>query len=394
MARLRFTADRIFTGTAMADAGSVLVMREDGTVEDIVPAAEAGEDVRHLDGILCPGFVNAHCHLELSHLKNRIPEGNGLVPFLKEVVSIREADRERVEAAMLDAERVLYENGVQAVGDVCNSSDSLEVKSQSRIRWTNFIEVLCLTDGQASERMARYREIRDGFRATEGSDASSKGLWRSNLSPHAPYSISPLCFQMIDAETEGQVVTLHNQETAGEDELYRTGTGPFLSLFERLGETGSPLPVTGRSSLQSVLPHFKRRQSLILVHNTFTSREDLAFADAYAAETGLDLHYCLCPNANLYIEGRLPSVSELMSGGRSLVIGTDSYGSNRQLDVASEIRTLMDLVEGLDLETVLRWATLNGAKALRRDDEMGSLSKGKKPGLLLLDEDLRAKRLL
>jgi cytosine/adenosine deaminase-related metal-dependent hydrolase len=143
-----------------------------------------------------------------------------------------------------------------------------------------------------------------------------------------------------------------------------------------------------------VLPHFKGRQSLILVHNTFTSREDLAFADAYASETGLDLHYCLCPNANLYIEGRLPSVSELMSGGRSLVIGTDSYGSNRQLDVASEIRTLMDRVEGLDLETVLRWATLNGAKALRRDDEMGSLSKGKKPGLLLLDEDLRAKRLL
>jgi cytosine/adenosine deaminase-related metal-dependent hydrolase len=394
MARLRFTADRIFTGTAMADAGSVLVMKEDGTVEDIVPAAEAGEDVRHLDGILCPGFVNAHCHLELSHLKNRIPEGNGLVPFLKEVVSIRESDRERVQAAMLDAERVLYENGVQAVGDVCNSSDSLEVKSQSRIRWTNFIEVLCLTDGQASERMARYREIRDRFRATEGSDASSKGLWRSNLSPHAPYSISPLCFQMIDAETEGQVVSLHNQETAGEDELYRTGTGPFLSLFARLGETGSPLPVTGRSSLQSVLPHFKRRQSLILVHNTFTSREDLAFADAYASETGLDLHYCLCPNANLYIEGRLPSVSELMSGGRSLVIGTDSYGSNRQLDVASEIRTLMDRVEGLDLETVLRWATLNGAKALRRDEEMGSLSKGKKPGLLLLDEDLRAKRLL
>jgi cytosine/adenosine deaminase-related metal-dependent hydrolase len=394
MARLRFTADRIFTGTAMADAGSVLVMKEDGSVEDIVPAAEAGEDVRHLDGILCPGFVNAHCHLELSHLKNRIPEGNGLVPFLKEVVSIREADRERVEAAMLDAERMLYENGVQAVGDVCNSSDSLVVKSQSRIRWTNFIEVLCLTDRKAAERIAHFRSIRDLFRAAEGGIASEEGLWRSNLSPHAPYSISPLCFQTIDAETEGQVVTLHNQETAGEDELYRTGTGPFLSLFEKLGEKGNPLPVTGRSSLQSVLPHFKRRQSLILVHNTFTSREDLAFADAYAAETGLDLHYCLCPNANLYIEGRLPSVSELMSGGRSLVIGTDSYGSNRQLDVASEIRTLMDRVEGLGLETVLRWATFNGAKALRRDDEMGSLSKGKKPGLLLLDEDLRAQRLM
>jgi len=394
MARLRFKAERIFTGTAMADPGSVLVMDEDGTVEGIVPAEEAGEELRHLKGTLCPGFVNAHCHLELSHLKGRIAEGGGLVPFLKEVVSMRESDKEISNAAMQEAERELYHNGVQAVGDVCNSADTIEVKAQSRIRWTNFIEVLCLTDRKAAERIAHFRSIRDLFRAAEGGIASEEGLWRSNLSPHAPYSISPLCFQTIDAETEGQVVTLHNQETAGEDELYRTGTGPFLSLFEKLGEKGHPLPVTGRSSLQSVLPHFKGRQSLILVHNTFTAHEDLAFADSYAAESGLDLHYCLCPNANLYIENRLPPVDELMSGGRNLVIGTDSYGSNRQLDVASEIRTLMERVQGLGLETVLRWATFNGAKALSREEELGSLSKGKKPGLVLLDENLLATRLM
>lgn len=394
MARLRFTADRIFTGTGMADAGSVLVMEADGTVVDIVPDDEAGEEVRRLEGTICPGFVNAHCHLELSHLKDRIPEGTGLVPFLKQVVAMRENDSGRIGTAMREAERELFHKGVQAVGDVCNSADTLPVKSVSPIRWTNFIEVLCLTDRKAAERIAHYRNIRDLFRAAEGGNASEEGLWRSNLSPHAPYSISPLCFDMIDEQTENQVVTLHSQETAGEDELYRTGSGPFLSLFEKLGETGSPLPVTGRSSLQSVLPHFRRRQSLILVHNTFTSEEDLSFADDHAARNGLTLHYCLCPNANLYIEGRLPSVSELMSGGRSLVVGTDSYGSNRQLDVASEIRTLMERVEGLDLETVLRWATLNGAKALRREDELGSFTKGRRPGVVLLDDRLQATRIL
>ena len=394
MGRLKFTAHRIFTGTRMAEPGSVLVMKPDGTVEDIVPIEQAGEDIRRYEGTLCPGFVNAHCHLELSHLKDAIPPGGGLVPFLKDVVAMRNFDRERITASMQEAERELYVNGVQAVGDICNSTDSLTVKTKSRIRWTQFIEVLCLTDRKAEERIAHYRTVRDAFRMQETGGSSSEGLWRSNLSPHAPYSISPLSFRMIDEETENQVVSLHNQETAGEDELYRKGKGPFLSLFERLGENASPLPVTGKSSLQSVLPHFKRRQSLILVHNTFTTEEDLAFADAYSARTGLDIHYCLCPNANLYIEGRLPSVREMMSDGRSLVIGTDSYGSNRQLDIASEIRTLMERVEGLDLATVLRWATFNGARALRRDDELGSLSKGKKPGLVLLDENLLATRLM
>jgi cytosine/adenosine deaminase-related metal-dependent hydrolase len=394
MRRLKFTAERIFTGMEWAAPESVLIMDAEGTVEGIVPICEAGDDILRVEGTLCPGFVNAHCHLELSHLKDAIPPGGGLVPFLKNVVAMRNFDRERITASMQEAERELYANGVQAVGDICNSTDSLAVKTQSRIRWTQFIEVLCLTDRKAAERIAHYRSIRDTFRRQESGEASKEGLWRSNLSPHAPYSISPLSFRMIDGETEDQVVSLHNQETPGEDELYRKGTGPFLSLFERLGENANPLPVTGKSSLQSVLPHFKRRQSLILVHNTFTTREDLAFADAYADETGLDLHYCLCPNANLYIEGLMPPVEELMSGDRNLVIGTDSYGSNRQLDIASEMRTLLERVDGLGLETVLRWATFNGARALRREDELGSLSIGRKPGLVLLDDNLHARRLI
>ena len=394
MGRLKFTADRIFTGTETAAAGTVLVIDEDGTVEGIVPEEEAGDGVRILKGTLCPAFVNAHCHLELSHLKDAVPPGTGLVDFLREVVTRRGADPERIHAAMEDAEREMFDKGVRAVGDVCNSTDSLAVKEGSRLLWTNFIEVLSLVDRKAEERIAHFRGIRDRFRASERSDGQPSGLWRSNLSPHAPYSIGPLSFQTINRETEGQVVSLHNQETAGEDELYRTGGGPFLSLFESLGEKGSPLPVTGKSSLQSVLPHFDRRQSLILVHNTYTSKEDLSFADEHASRTGIELHYCLCPNANLYIEGRLPDVHGLMSGGRSIVLGTDSHGSNRQLDIASEMRTLLEKVPGLTLDTVLRWATLNGARALRREDSIGSLTKGKKPGLVVLDESLSSTRIL
>jgi cytosine/adenosine deaminase-related metal-dependent hydrolase len=78
----KFKADYLFTGFELAAPDAVLITAGDGIVEAIVPAAEAGEDVETLRGLLSPGFINCHCHLELSHLKGRLPEGSGLVDFL------------------------------------------------------------------------------------------------------------------------------------------------------------------------------------------------------------------------------------------------------------------------------------------------------------------------
>jgi cytosine/adenosine deaminase-related metal-dependent hydrolase len=130
------------------------------------------------------------------------------------------------------------------------------------------------------------------------------------------------------------------------------------------------------------------------VHNTFTSRDDLDFASEWAGQSGIDIVYCLCPNANLYIEGRLPSVADIMATGAPIVLGTDSLASNQDLCIASEMRTLLDHIPELRLETVLRWATYEGARALRLQDSLGTLEKGRRPGLVWLDRRLEARRLL
>jgi cytosine/adenosine deaminase-related metal-dependent hydrolase len=211
---------------------------------------------------------------------------------------------------------------------------------------------------------------------------------RTSLVPHAPYTISPETFRMINEATAGQVISIHNQEHPAEDELYRTGGGAYLKLFSIFDLHASPFPVTGMSSIRSVLPYFNKEQTIFLVHNTFMPEEDIIWANAYASENGLKLIYCLCINANLYIENQTPPVDLFLKHNCTVVLGTDSYSSNWQLSIAKEMASLK-LHKGLEDEQVLRFATMNGAKALKWDDVLGSFEKGKEPGVVLLSNDFQ-----
>ncbi len=355
---------------------------------------EAGDDIEDAGELLTPGFINAHCHLELSHLKNQVPPGKGLISFLMDVVGKRDFDPSVIADAIEKAEQEMYDAGIVAVGDISNTTDTIETKRKSRIAWTNFIEVLSFSDEKANDRIAHYQEVLKAFRQLEDNTASENPLFRSNLVPHAPYSISPQSFRMINELTERQVISMHNQETPDEDELYKSGGGDFLRFFGFFVAPVSPMPITGMSSIRSVLPHFTQQQTLLLIHNTYMPETDMLFADEYAEKSGLSLYYCFCPNANLYIENILPPVKQFMKNERKLVIGTDSYSSNYQLSIAEEIRTLHSHFPDIPLATLLQWATLNGAEALKRDDKLGSFSKGKQPGIVSLDSEFRPKRLL
>ncbi|HJT72853.1 MAG TPA: amidohydrolase family protein [Chitinophaga sp.] len=390
MAYRKFKADKLFTGFELLEEEQVLVTNEKGIVQAIIPASAAGDDVEVFKGILSPGFINCHCHLELSHLKDLIPPHTGLIEFLCSVVTKRDFDREVILSAVEKAEKEMYDNGIVAVGDIGNTADTLSVKSRSAIYWQNFIEVLSFTDAKAEENIAHYKEVLSAFTHT-----SHLAPHTSSLVPHAPYSISPKTFELINETTKGQVISIHNQEHPAEDDLYKTGGGDYLRLFKIFGVDQSPFPVTGKSSLRSVLPHFNNGQTILLVHNTNTSEEDIVWATNYAAENNISLVWCLCPNANLYIENKMPPVELFMKYGCPLVLGTDSYSSNWQLSIVKEVAAIHERLPKISLETILQWATINGAKALDISGRYGSFEKGKQPGVVLIEEDLPgARRLL
>lgn len=386
----KFTADKIFDGFQF-HTDKALIVQNDGTFEALVPIAEAGDDVQTTEGIITPGLINCHCHLELSHLKNVIPPHTGLIEFLCSVVTKRGFPQAFIQEEIEKAEDEMYQNGIVAVGDIGNTADTARIKSRSKIYWQNFVEVLSFTDEKADENILLYKQV---TKELEQQFRQSTTPHRSVLVPHAPYTISPKTFEVINRLTKNQVISIHNQEHPAENELYETGGGEYLKLFKVVGLEKSPFPITGKNSIRSVLPHFKNGQTIFLVHNTCMTEEDIIWANNYAAENNIKLVYCLCINANLYIENKVPPIDLFIKHNCHIVLGTDSYSSNWQLSIAKEVATIQKYFPHLLLETILQWATQNGAKALQWENELGSFEKGKKPGVVLLkNEDMNSKKL-
>jgi cytosine/adenosine deaminase-related metal-dependent hydrolase len=265
----------------------------------------------------------------------------------------------------------MLDNGIVAVGDICNTADTLQQKQLGRLHYHNFIEAIGFVEQGASQRFAGAKTVFDCF------EAAFPG--KNSIVPHAPYSVSPALFRLISDHGTKQRLTIHNQETETENEFLLTGKGDFTRLYENLGVDVTSFTGTGKRSLQSILPFFHRDQSLILVHNVATSTADLANIPAAG---GPMLYFCLCPNANLYISGQLPDVELLSQSGIPMVLGTDSLASNHQLDLLAEMKTLQQHFPRLETTTLLRWATLNGAKALGLEASLGRFAKGTRPGVI------------
>jgi cytosine/adenosine deaminase-related metal-dependent hydrolase len=373
----KFKADYLFTGKDLLD-NSVLITDENGIIQNIVGEKDAGDDIQVFDGIISPGFINCHCHLELSHMKNVIEGGAGLVDFLIKVVSKRGAVKEEMEAAIQKADEEMFNGGIVAVGDISNTTDSLQTKKQSKIHYQNFIEVLGFTDENAKPALEPYLKVYQHF--------CDAGFARNtSIVPHAPYTISTAMFNLINDLSAGKIISIHNQETLAEDELYQTKTGDFFRLYHHLNINTDFFQPYNKSSLQSYLSLLDKAKQVLLIHNTFTNQTDIDFSFEQSRQTNQNIFWCLCANANLYIENKLPPVDLLRKNNCNIVLGTDSYSSNWSLNILDEIKTIQKNFPSISLEELLQWATLNGAIALNMSDKIGSFEKGKKPGVVVID---------
>jgi cytosine/adenosine deaminase-related metal-dependent hydrolase len=381
MAFQKFRADQLFDGYHLLDDQQVLVMHEDGRVQEIVALADAGDDIRLLSGILTPGFINCHCHLELSHMKALIPEDTGLIGFVFNVMQQRHFPEQEILTAIGKAEDEMVNNGIVAVGDICNNTFSLAQKRKGRMSYHNFVEVAGFNPSIATQ---RFQRALDFYREYEVNGSMSM---RNSIVPHAPYSVADELWDEIIHFPNNHLLTIHNQETEGENELFMQGTGDFLSLYGKMGIDISFFRPSGKSSLRTFLPKLSSRHSLVLVHNVHTSEQDLQYCFNGDNEVP-QLSWCLCPNANLYISGKLPNIELLSSYSDRIVFGTDSLASNHALSILAEMKTVREHFSNIGLEQLFRWATINGALALEMQDELGSFEPGKKPGVVLCDKEL------
>jgi cytosine/adenosine deaminase-related metal-dependent hydrolase len=380
MSYLKFSADYIFTGYELITGDdSVLIVHKNGEINAIVSKEVAGDDIQYFQGILTPGLINCHCHLELSHLKNAIPPYSGLIPFLMSVPKLREANYQIIQTAIQEAANELFQSGTVAVGDICNNTTTIELKKNLPLHFYNFIEAIGVQDSNAEARFNLYYNVYNLFQKELSQQSNA-------IVPHAPYSVSNSLLQKINKESDGKTCCIHNQESLDETKWFLNKEGDLLNLFNELEIDTSSFKPTAKSSLQSYLPYLTAAKNLILVHNTFTTKDDIQFAHEHAIKNQQQLFWCICNNANRYIEQTNPPINELIQQHQQIVIGTDSYSSNWSLNMLDEMKTiLLENNNTVSTQDVLTWATINGANALQMDTFLGSFSKGKLPGIVIID---------
>lgn len=373
------TADRIHDGIRFLEPGSILQVDEEDRIEAIL-APDSRPDTEYFPGIICPGFINAHCHTELSHMQGLIPEGTGLPGFLTRVMQQRHAGSpEEKEQARWQAFRSMQREGIVAVGDIANTVDTLDIRAQAGMHWFTFVECIGFHPERAAQSFSYASETYHAFAA----QTASNGRLRQSIVPHAPYSVSEPLFRLIGAHAPDTTLSVHNQECADEDRLYQDKSGAFPAFLESIGLSHDHFKASGKSSLQTYMQWLQPQRPLMLVHNTFSSEADRDLAAARFPQ----LYWCLCPNANLYIEGTLPDIPAMMNAGLQLCIGTDSLASNHQLSVWEEIRSVERAFPEISREQLLRWACFNGAKALQMEDTLGSFRIGSQPGIIHIREE-------
>lgn len=383
----KISADRIYPVASDPIQNGVVIVDDAGKILAI--EAREQHDPASLEiysGALVPGFVNTHCHLELSHMKGQVDTGTGLIPFITSVVTKRGFPAEVIADAIARAEREMLEGGIVALGDISNTVDTFSVKSEGRMRYHTFVELFdFLQDAGAEKAYTDWKAVYDQLEPAPGSAKA--------MVPHAPYTVSPSLFAKINAANppSGVTISIHNQETPPEDELFLYGSGAFYDFYDRFGISLEQFEATGQPSIYYALQHLSPGHRTLFVHNTLTSASDILSAQAWSP----NVFWATCPNANLYIENRLPDYRAFLDTNARLTIGTDSLTSNWQLSILEEMKTIARYQSYVPFATLLRWATLNGAQALGFDDTLGSLEVGKTPGVLLLenlgqDERLKA----
>jgi cytosine/adenosine deaminase-related metal-dependent hydrolase len=278
-----------------------IVLMEGDKVIGVEPRGNVpAEKLEFYKGIIIPGFINTHCHLELSHLKGKVASGTSLLPFLEQIVQQRESSREIIDAAIAEADTYMWEQGIQAVGDISNKADTFAIKRLSKIMYYNFVEVFDYRQGE------RMKGLIDRHLQTYDEAPSPKAVV-----PHAPYSVSEELFSKIkNINSPASTICIHNQETNAEEELFKSGTGDFFPFFDKFNFHMDGFPGTGQSSIHFIMQHLDPDQRTLFVHNTLTNKADIGAAQSWSEK----VYWATCPNANLYIENRLPHYSILPGG--------------------------------------------------------------------------------
>ncbi len=371
-ARLVFpiTSPPLPEGALLIQEGIILEVGERREIERHHPAVPV-EDLG--DAALLPGLVNVHTHLELSALKGTL-QG----PFLDWLVQLIERkkslDGQFYRRSATQGVQDLIRGGTTSVGEITSAGTSFEALRGSGLRGVVYYEALGLDPLQASGIAKRVEEEITRMRREAG------GLLKIGLSPHAPYSLSePLLTRLADLARRLRLpVAVHLAESEAEIRYIKEGTGPFRErLLKKVGREQPSHEIRGETPVELLHRHGLLSPSTLAAHAVHVEKEDVE----RLASSGAGVAHC--PRSNHLLGNGTAPVPEYLARGIPVGLGTDSLASNESLSLWDEMRFALTVHEGrLSPETVLKMATIEGAKVLGLSREVGSLEPGKRADLI------------
>ena len=378
MAVERIAAEFVYTleGDQPIKNGYVEYDTENGEILS-VGQCEAGEQVQ--PGAIVPGFVNCHCHIELSHLYKKFRKGTGMAGFIDQINELRDWAGAEVKAQLVQEWMdKMWADGVSAMADISNDDSSFKVKKAHNMYTRTFLEVFGSEPEMCEGVMADVTALKQTADEV-GIDAAP--------TPHSCYTMSPqLLSASAAAGLESGWLSYHSQESQEEEDLLLTGTGAMYENRKRAGM--STPPVTGESSLKYFLTRLAAAanppygQHILLVHNVCLQQGDIDAAKAVMN----NVYWAICPLSNIFIHNALPPVELMRRNYLNITVGTDSLSSNDDLDIVKELFCIHDNFKQVPMNEILTWACLNGAKFLAKDAELGTLTPGKRPGIVLVEK--------
>ena len=379
----KIVAKYLFTGRGLViDNALIEYDTQSGLIHSVDVANESEiRELKYYDGAVTPGFVNAHCHIELSHLVGLFKQGTGMDGFIRQINSLRETvDAEGRVAALKKGMETLYNQGVSAMGDISNCSESFACKRDSKLYTRTFLEVFGTEEVDAQGVIENVLELQKEA-VKYGIDAAP--------TPHSCYTSHPKLIQMAAAEgLKSGYISYHSQESPQEEDMIRYGKGELADDYNQRGCSVPELNSDGALCyFLKILDPLANPQTgmveenVILVHNVTTDQASIDAANKLLKNS----YWVTCPMSNIFIHRELPNIPLLAENNLNICIGTDSLSSNTHFSIVDEMKTIQGAFPQIALSQLIKWATINGAKAIGCDSDYGTIEVGKAPGLVFID---------
>ncbi len=350
------------------DNGAVLI--QDGCIAAVGSAREldAVQVVDYGDAVICPGFVNAHTHLELSLLAGKVVPTRDFVDWLRRLLAALEASPEtpeHVQRAVRLGVAQSIRSGVTTAGDITRWPEwTREALAGSPVRAVSFGEVIAIGTG---------RDKLDRRLAAAASPTHQALRLRIGISPHSPYTVEPGAMRACAdrARKIGAPTCIHLAETADEEPFTRWRQGPLVDHLRNLGVWDDAIPVAGCGPVDLALTTGLLNQNSLVAHANYVTDNDID----RLATSGTTVAFC--PRTH-HAFGHPPHrFRDMLAVGINVCVGTDSLASNPSLSVLDELRFLHREYPSVAAAVLLALGTLHGAGALGFEDVVGSLTVGK-----------------